>query len=216
MMTAAVLFRAARGAREGWGLRRLFRTAARCGFELLRCGANVGLCRAVKQPVCAPQEAKRCFLPLPALRPSVLIYASLSCLPNSSRRASRRSPGQLDGAIVCFNNGGSALWPTDPEEDKCEALRSTDQVRCRAAARRIRAGDRGRASLRATDSRARKRCGASSGRPARRVRNDANAREGRQGRRRRRAQKNAEAVRPLQQNFTRRAQDEGWKNLLLV
>jgi len=61
-MTAAVLFRAARGAREGWGLWRLFRSAARCGFELLRCGAKLGVRSAVEQPVCAPQEAKRVLL----------------------------------------------------------------------------------------------------------------------------------------------------------
>ena len=35
---------------RGFGLQRLFRTLARCGFELLRCGANLGLRAAVKRP----------------------------------------------------------------------------------------------------------------------------------------------------------------------
>ena len=101
-------------------------------------------------------------------------------------------------------------------------MRPTDQVRCRAAARRIRAGDRGRASLccRATDSRARERYRASVGRPAaRRVRDDANARAGRQGsegRRRRRAQKNAEAVRPLQQDADASSEDARRVDVLVV
>ena len=70
-------------------------------------------------------------------------------------------------------------------------MRPTDKApRCRAAAR-SRAG--------ATDSR-----------------DDANAREGRQGRRRRRAQKDAEAVRPLQQDADASSKDEGWKDVLVV
>ena len=107
--------------------------------------------------------------------------------------------------------------PATPAGDGCGDVRPAHPApRCRAAARRIRAGDRGRASLRATDSRARKRCRASSGRPARRVRNDANARAGRQGRRRRRAQKNAEAVRALQQDADASSEDEGRPDVLLV
>ena len=35
-------------AREGLGLAGAVKDRARCGFELLRCGANVGLCSAVK------------------------------------------------------------------------------------------------------------------------------------------------------------------------
>ena len=110
------------------------------------------------------------------------------------------------------------MWTTNPETPAGEAVRPTDQVRCRAAARRIRAGDRGRASLRATDPRARERCRASfdNRRPARRVRNDANARQGRQGRRRRGAQKDAEAVRALQQDADASPEDPRWKDVLVV
>ena len=91
---------------------------------------------------------------------------------------------------------------TNPETPAGEAMRPTDKApRCRAAAR-TRAGDRGR-----------ERCRAS---PARRVRNDANAREARQGRRRRRAQKNAEAVGPLQQDADASSEDARRPDVLVV
>ena len=101
------------------------------------------------------------------------------------------------------------MWTTNPETPAGEAVRPTDKApRCRAAAR-TRAGDSGR-----------ERCRASVGRPAaRRVRDDANARAGRQGsegRRRRGAQKNAEAVGPLQQDADASSEDERWKDVLVV
>ena len=124
------------------------------------------------------------------------------------------------------------MWPTDPETPAgdgcgdvrpahpapwlCAAARIRAGDRGRATARRICAGARGRVSLRATDSRARTRYRASVGRPARRVRDNANARQGRQGRRRRRAQKDAQAVRPLQQDADASPEDARRPDVLVV